>query len=155
IERGDVPDVEIAEVREDSRAVGPGDLFVAIKGQTVDGHQYVKQAAAQGARAVVVEEDVSCETAVIRVPSTKTALAKIAANRWGRPAEKLKLIGITGTNGKTTTAFLSEALSDGGVIGTVVYRYKDWVQPAPFTTPGPLELHATFAEMAKRGATHV
>ena len=152
---GDVPDVDIAEVREDSRAVGRGDLFVAVKGQTVDGHRYVAQAAAQGAAAVVVEEDVTCDVPVVRVPSTRVALAQIAANRWGRPAEKLRLVGVTGTNGKTTTAFLTEALTGGGVIGTVVYRYQDWVQPAPFTTPGPLELHATFAEMLRRGAKAV
>jgi UDP-N-acetylmuramoyl-L-alanyl-D-glutamate--2,6-diaminopimelate ligase len=150
-----VTDLDVGEVREDSRAVQPGDLFVAVKGQTVDGHRYLEQAAKQGAAAVVVEEDVSCETTVIRVASTRAALARIAANRYGRPAEKLKLVGVTGTNGKTTTAFLSEALTGGGVIGTVVYRYKEWVKPAPFTTPGPLELHATFAEMLALGCTHV
>src|SRR5438067_276082 len=103
---GNVADVEIAEVREDSRAVRKGDLFVAIKGQTADGHRYLAQAAAQGAAAVVVEEDVACDVPVVRVPSTRAALAEIAANRWGRPADRLKLIGVTGTNGKTTTAFL-------------------------------------------------
>jgi UDP-N-acetylmuramyl-tripeptide synthetase len=155
-----LPDVEIAEVREDSRAVGPGDLFVAVRGQTVDGHAYVQAAAKAGAAAVVAEAkaevgDVSREIPVVRVPSTRAALAEIAANRWGRPAEKLTLVGVTGTNGKTTTAFLGEALTGGGVIGTVVYRYKGHEKPAPFTTPGPLELHAIFAEMAAAGCTHV
>jgi UDP-N-acetylmuramyl-tripeptide synthetase len=150
-----LPDVEIAEVREDSRAVGPGDLFVAVKGQTVDGHAYLQQAAKQGAAAVVVEEDVACEIPLVRVPSTRVALAEIAANRWGRPADRLTLVGVTGTNGKTTTAFLAEALTAGGVIGTVVYRYHGDEKPAPFTTPGPLELHAVFAEMLAAGCTHV
>jgi UDP-N-acetylmuramyl-tripeptide synthetase len=152
---GEVPDIEIAEVREDSRAVKPGDLFVAVKGQTVDGHKFVEAAAKQGAAALIVEEEVSCETPVVRVKSTRTALAQVAANRWGRPADRLKLVGVTGTNGKTTTAFLAEALTGGGVIGTVVYRYQGHEKPAPFTTPGPLELHALFAEMLAAGCSAV
>ncbi len=154
---GDVADVEIAEVRDDSRAVEPGDLFVAVKGQTVDGHKYLAEVAARGARAVLVEEDVSCETLTLRVPSTRTALAQVAANRWGRPAASLTLVGITGTNGKTTTAFLAEALcgAAAGVIGTVVYRYHGVEKPAPFTTPAPLQLHQVLAEMRDAGCTHV
>jgi UDP-N-acetylmuramyl-tripeptide synthetase len=158
-----VEDVEIGEVRDDSRAVAPGDLFVAVRGETVDGHAYLAQAAARGARAAVVEADVSRETfggLRVRVPSTRQALARIAANRFGRPAEAMTLIGVTGTNGKTTTTFLAEALVRAaggrpGVLGTVVYRWAGRERPAPFTTPAPLELHATLAEMRASGCTHV
>src|SRR5262249_3845970 len=85
---------------------------------------------------------------------------QIAANRHGRPADALTLIGVTGTNGKTTTNFLAEAIARAaggtpGVIGTVVYRFGDQARPAPFTTPTPLELHATLAEMPAAGCAHV
>ena len=155
-------DVAIAEVRDDSRAVGRGDLFVATRGQTVDGHQFLQAAAARGAAALVVEDDVPAPAGVVRVRvrSSTRALAEIAANRWGRPAEALTMIAVTGTNGKTTTTFLAEALAraaggEPGVLGTVSYRYRDVVRAAPFTTPTPLVLHATLAEMRAAGVTHV
>jgi UDP-N-acetylmuramoyl-L-alanyl-D-glutamate--2,6-diaminopimelate ligase len=156
------PDVEIAEVRDDSRRVVAGDLFVAVRGQTVDGHSFVAAAAKQGARALVVEADVDVPSSVtvVRVPSAAKALGLIAANRWGRPADALTMLGVTGTNGKTTSTFLAEALvrasgGEPGVLGTVTYRYKDVSRAAPFTTPTPLELHATLAEMRDAGVTHV
>jgi UDP-N-acetylmuramyl-tripeptide synthetase len=157
----DGPALEIAEVRDDSRAVGPGDLFVALRGQTVDGHKYLGTAFAQGAAAALVEvKDPAVDGLQIVVPSTARALALVAANRYGRPAEAMKLIGVTGTNGKTTTTFLVEALlrasgARPGVIGTVSYRFGERSWPAPFTTPTPLELHKTLHEMRASGATHV
>src|SRR4029434_1080845 len=90
-------DLEIAEVRDDSRAVGPGDLFVALPGQTVDGHDFLRAAAERGARAAVVERDVPDSLfpgARVRVPSAACALGQIAANRFGRPAERLALVGV-------------------------------------------------------------
>jgi UDP-N-acetylmuramyl-tripeptide synthetase len=156
------PDGEIGDVRDDSRQVRAGDLFVAVRGQTVDGHEFVKTALAQGARAIVAEREVDAPptVTVVRVPSGAKALARIAANRWGRPAEALTMIGVTGTNGKTTSTFLAEALvraagGEPGVLGTVTYRYRDASRAAPFTTPTPLELHATLAEMRDAGVTHV
>jgi UDP-N-acetylmuramoyl-L-alanyl-D-glutamate--2,6-diaminopimelate ligase len=153
-------DPEIAEVRDDSRAVLPGDLFVAVRGETVDGHQYLRPAAERGAVAAVVEEALPFAGVRVLVPSTRAALGRIAANRFGRPAEALTMIGVTGTNGKTTTTFLVEGLAraaggEPGVIGTVAYRWGGATRPAPFTTPAPLELHATLAEMKKAGCTHV
>jgi UDP-N-acetylmuramoyl-L-alanyl-D-glutamate--2,6-diaminopimelate ligase len=156
------PDEEIAEVRDDSRLVQPGDLFVAVRGQTVDGHEYVATAVEKGARAIVVERDVDAPASVtvVRVASGAKALGVIAANRFGRPADALAMLGVTGTNGKTTSTFLIEALvraagGEPGVLGTVTYRYKDVSRAAPFTTPTPLELHATLAEMRAAGVTHV
>jgi UDP-N-acetylmuramoyl-L-alanyl-D-glutamate--2,6-diaminopimelate ligase len=165
VEGGAVGDVEVAEVRDDSRAVERGDLFVATRGQTVDGHQYLGAAAKKGAVAFVVDASHEPPPATlggvrVRVRSSRAALARIAANRWGRPAEALTLIGVTGTNGKTTTTFLVEALARSaggvpGVLGTVTYRWGDVVRAAPFTTPTPLTLHATLAEMRDAGVTHV
>jgi UDP-N-acetylmuramyl-tripeptide synthetase len=157
----DGPDVEISEVRDDSRAVAPGDLFVAVRGQTVDGHAFLDAVAQAGARAVVVDEEraVRAGVARARVASSSRALGRIAANRFGRPADALTLVGVTGTNGKTTTTFLAEALARElgvpGVVGTVSYRFRDVVRPAPFTTPSPLALHALLAEMRAAGVTHV
>jgi UDP-N-acetylmuramyl-tripeptide synthetase len=156
---GDVS-VEVAEVRDDSRAVAAGDLFVATRGQTVDGHAYLAAAAGRGAVAFVVEDDVATGGVRVRVRSTAAALARIAANRFGRPAEVLTLVAVTGTNGKTTTTFLAEALARAaggraGVLTTVTYRWPGVAREAPFTTPTPLVLHATLAEMRAAGVTHV
>jgi UDP-N-acetylmuramyl-tripeptide synthetase len=164
VERIEGPDVEVTEVRDDSRQIGTGDLFVAVRGQTVDGHDFLATEAQKGARAAVVERarDVSRETfggTLVYVPSGAQALARIAANRHQRPADALTMLGVTGTNGKTTSTFLVEALvraarGEPGVLGTVTYRYRDVSRPAPFTTPTPLELHATLAEMRAAKVTH-
>jgi UDP-N-acetylmuramyl-tripeptide synthetase len=153
-------DVEITDVRDDSRAVARGDLFVATRGQTVDGHAYVQSAAERGAVAFVVEDDVPTAGVRVRVRSAAAALGRIAANRFGRPADALTLIAITGTNGKTTTTFLSESLAragggEPGVLTTVTYRWRSVARAAPFTTPTPLTLHATLAQMRADGVTHV
>ncbi|HEX8950213.1 MAG TPA: UDP-N-acetylmuramoyl-L-alanyl-D-glutamate--2,6-diaminopimelate ligase, partial [Polyangia bacterium] len=155
-------DLEIGEVRDDSRAVAHGDLFVATRGQTVDGHDFLGAAAARGAVAAVVDADAAqgFPGVRVRVPSSTRALAIIAANRWGRPADAMTMVAVTGTNGKTTTTFLVEGLVRAaggvpGVLGTVEYRYGTVRYQAPFTTPTPLVLHATLAEMRAAGVTHV
>ena len=155
-------EVDVGEVRDDSRAVERGDLFVATRGQTVDGHDYLGAAAERGAVAAVVDDGAAQGFAGVRVrvPSSTRALATIAANRWGRPAEAMTMIAVTGTNGKTTTTFLAEGLARAaggkpGVIGTVTYRFGTTTYQAPFTTPTPLVLHKTLAEMRDAGVTHV
>ena len=155
-------DLEVGEVRDDSRAVARGDLFVATRGQTVDGHDYLGAAGERGAVAAVVDDGAAQGFAGVRVRvrSSTRALATIAANRWGRPADAMTLVAVTGTNGKTTTTFLVEGLVRAaggvpGVLGTVTYRYGSVVREAPFTTPTPLVLHATLAEMRAAGVTHV
>ena len=110
-----IADREIAEVRDDSRQVQAGDLFVALPGQSVDGHRFVADAAARGAAAAVVEHPVPLPQAPdsfiqLQVKSAAQALAILAANRYGRPADVLTLVGVTGTNGKTTTNFLVESI---------------------------------------------
>src|SRR5262245_15671842 len=110
-------DIEVAEVRDDSRAVGPGDLFVALPGRTVDGHAYLAEVARRGAAAAVVEQEVADEVfpgTRVRVASARHALALLASRRHGDPWRAMRMIAVTGTNGKTTTTFLLEAMLTAG-----------------------------------------
>ncbi len=157
------PAVEVRAVRSDSREVGPGDVFVAVKGLRSDGHAFVATAIERGAAAVVVErEDVARDLAVpvVVVRSGAIALGVMTGRVLGDPAAAMTLIGITGTNGKTTTTFLIEAILAAagkrvGVIGTVSYRWPGTTVDAPYTTPTPQVLHETFAAMRDAGCTHV
>lgn len=153
------PDTEINEVRYDSRAVQPGDLFVAIRGYATDGHQYIGKALEQGAAAIVCEEAPAGTPAVV-VENARRALAEIAANRFGHPADSMTMLGVTGTNGKTTTTYLvKHMLEDAGhkvgLIGTNQNLIGDEVVETERTTPESYELHALFARMRDAGCTHV
>ena len=153
------PDTEINEVRYDSRAVRPGDLFVAIRGYATDGHQYIGKALEQGAAAIVCEEAPAGVPAVV-VENARRALAEIAANRFGHPADSMTMLGVTGTNGKTTTTYLvKHMLEDAGhkvgLIGTNQNLIGDEVVETERTTPESYELHALFARMRDAGCTHV
>ena len=152
-------DLEIREVRYDSRAVQAGDLFVAIRGFATDGHQYISKALEQGAVAVVCEEAPAGVPAVV-VENARQALAEIAANRFGHPADSMVMLGVTGTNGKTTTTYLvKHMLEDAGhkvgLIGTNQNLIGDEVIETERTTPESYELHALFARMRDAGCTHV
>lgn len=152
-------DLEIREVRYDSRAVQTGDLFVAIRGFATDGHQYIGKAIEQGAVAVVCEEAPAGVPAVV-VENARQALAEIAANRFGHPADSMVMMGVTGTNGKTTTTYLvKHMLEDAGhkvgLIGTNQNLIGDEVIETERTTPESYELHALFARMRDAGCTHV
>ena len=153
------PDTEINEVRYDSRAVQPGDLFVAIRGYATDGHQYIGKALEQGAAAIVCEEAPAGAPAVV-VENARRALAEIAANRFGHPADSMTMLGVTGTNGKTTTTYLvKHMLEDAGhkvgLIGTNQNLIGDEVVETERTTPESYELHALFARMRDAGCTYV
>ena len=152
-------DLEIHEVRYDSRAVQPGDLFVAIRGYATDGHKYIDKALAQGAAAIVCEQAPAGIPAVV-VENSRRALAEIAANRFGHPADSMVMLGVTGTNGKTTTTYLvKHILEDAGhkvgLIGTNQNLIGDEVIETERTTPESYELHALFARMRDAGCTHV
>ena len=152
-------DLEIREVRYDSRAVQAGDLFVAIRGFATDGHQYIDKALEQGAVAVVCEEAPAGVPAVV-VENARQALAEIAANRFGHPADGMVMLGVTGTNGKTTTTYLvKHMLEDAGhkvgLIGTNQNLIGDEAIETERTTPESYELHALFARMRDAGCTHV
>lgn len=140
----------------DSRKIKPGDLFVALAGEHVDGHRYVSRAQAQGAIGAVVENiqpEIEEEKFLqLKVPSTKKAIAQLASAWYGHPAQGLILCAITGTNGKTTTSFLLEALLANtshrvGLLGTVVYRYPGHSESATLTTPDALTFHRLLATM--------
>ncbi len=160
-----LPDVEITNVAYDSREVTTGSLFVAISGSKTDGHAYIHEAISRGANAVMMQNGFKLDSMpsglhVIRVPNTRLALARIAEAFYGNATGKLCLVGITGTNGKTTTSFLVESILktkglSTGVIGTVNYRFGCEVMKAPFTTPESLELQKLLRRMVDQEITHV
>ncbi|MGD8893923.1 MAG: Mur ligase family protein, partial [Desulfobacterales bacterium] len=154
------PDPEISSVHYRAQDVKPGGLFVAIKGFSADGHDFIDDALARGALAIITQKPVRKKSIVIEVENTRNALAKISDRFYSNPSKKLYLIGITGTNGKTTTAFLienllSEAGIKVGVIGTLTYRYSGKTFQNPMTTPESSDLQKILAEMLKSGITHV
>ncbi|PWU17217.1 MAG: UDP-N-acetylmuramoyl-L-alanyl-D-glutamate--2,6-diaminopimelate ligase, partial [Candidatus Rokuibacteriota bacterium] len=153
----------VTGVASDSRKVMPGNVFVAVPGLKQDGRHYVGQALERGATAVVVEGGdplPASSTARILVPSAREALAGMADAYFGHPSRALTVVGITGTNGKTTTSLLANTLLAAlghttGLIGTIEYRIGAEVRPAGQTTPEALELQSLFAEMVARGVSAV
>jgi UDP-N-acetylmuramoyl-L-alanyl-D-glutamate--2,6-diaminopimelate ligase len=149
-------DREIAGISYDSRRVTPGMVFVAIPGQKTDGHEFISTAIDRGATAVICEKNgfVSPRATKIKVADAREALARAAAAYYQHPSRKLKVIGVTGTNGKTTVAFmikqiLQEAGVNCGLIGTVRYEIGERVIPAQRTTPEALEIQQMMAQMLR------
>ncbi len=152
---------EINGIAYHSKQVGKDFLFAAIRGAEVDGHRFVHEAIERGAEVVVLEEEqeVSNRTLIL-VPDSRRALAKISSNFYGEPSSRVILIGITGTNGKTTTTYLLESIFkkagwNVGVIGTINYRFGQKTAPAPNTTPESLDLQRILWEMVGEGTSHV
>ena len=153
----------VTGVASDSRKVKRGDLFVAVPGSTLDGRRFIPDAISRGASAVVSEplgdSNHSIGVPCLIVPNARKAIAQIAANAFGRPADRLKSIGVTGTNGKTTISFLIQFLvglkHPTGIVGTVHYDDGKKKCAAHQTTPGPLELHERLSRMRTNGLTHV
>jgi UDP-N-acetylmuramoyl-L-alanyl-D-glutamate--2,6-diaminopimelate ligase len=153
---------DIIGITEDSRRITPGMLFVAVRGTREDGHAYIADAVRRGAAAVAAEDaPTSLPTTVVRVSSSRRALADFAARFWGHPARDLKLIGFTGTFGKTSTsAILRDLLAAGGarpgVLGSLGARYQDFHDDAGgLTTPAPLEMHRALRGLRDAGADTV
>jgi UDP-N-acetylmuramoyl-L-alanyl-D-glutamate--2,6-diaminopimelate ligase len=145
-----------------TREVTRGGVFVAIPGTRTDGHEFVPQALARGARVLVVEKpcDAPPGVSVLMVPSARIALAALANRFFAFPSHRLTIVGVTGTNGKTTTTYLLESILAAagnrvGVIGTVNIRYPGTVIPAPVTTPESLDLQRFLSDMLQAGVTHV
>ncbi len=152
----------IAGICYDSRQVEKGSLFICVKGTRSDGHDFVNDALSRGAAGIVAEAEAPAgfPVAFVRVADTRAALAAIAAGFYDHPASRLELIGITGTNGKTTTSLLIESILrcagySPGVLGTLAYRWSGRQIPAPMTTPESLDLQRIFFEMLNDGVSHV
>jgi UDP-N-acetylmuramoyl-L-alanyl-D-glutamate--2,6-diaminopimelate ligase len=157
--RGDMGgDPDVARVTGDSREVVPGAVFFALPGADRDGHDFVADAARRGAVAVVAERAVACApAALLLVPSARRAMAIAAASFHGRPGDALALAAVTGTNGKTTVAWLVEACARAagvpvGMLGTVTHRWPGAERPAGHTTPESTTIQALLAEMRAAGA---
>jgi UDP-N-acetylmuramoyl-L-alanyl-D-glutamate--2,6-diaminopimelate ligase len=155
-------DIDITGLTADSRAVKKGSLFVAVKGSNEDGHRYVADAIRRGAHALLVEqgEGPFGGVTLIRVPDTRAALSELASRFYHYPAHDLNLIGITGTNGKTTTSYLlekilKEAGREVGVIGTINYRFRDTCRGASLTTPEVTDLMSMIREMRDADVTDI
>lgn len=152
---------EIGKVCYDNRKVSKNDLFVCVKGFSVDGHTFAEKATENGATVVVCEDEVKVleGVTVIKVDNTRIALAKIASNYYGNPSKKLKVIGITGTNGKTTSSYiirdvLTKTGNKVGLIGTIANYIGDKKFKTERTTPESLELQELFKQMVDEGANY-
>ena len=154
-------DCTVTSITDDSRAVIPGSLFVAVRGERVDGHQFVSQAIAAGAVAVIAQESVNAGLLpIVRVADSRKALGLVGSRFYGDPSAHLTMVGVTGTNGKTTTTYLCKALLEGvgrnvGLMGTVAYQIGSETIPATHTTPGALEFQGLLAKMRRAGLDSV
>ncbi|MCA9551508.1 MAG: UDP-N-acetylmuramoyl-L-alanyl-D-glutamate--2,6-diaminopimelate ligase [Myxococcales bacterium] len=164
-DRRGIFDAEISGLSADSRRVGPGQLFVAVRGVSQDGHDHIPEALRRGALGVMGEAwpesaDEIARANVVLVPNARRALALAAANFYGQPSRKLLVAGVTGTNGKTTVTYVLESIIRAaskkvGVIGTVDCRYGNKTLPLAHTTPDAVTLQATLGEMVDAGVSHV
>ena len=153
------PETEVTGLYYDSREVRPGGAFFALRGQSVDGHRFVEQAAAAGAAVVFLEEDLVLPPGVagIWVEDTRRAMALAAAAFYGDPTAAMPVVGVTGTNGKTTTTYLVENILRAGgrrpaVLGTINYRFGSRLCPSRHTTPEAVDLLRTVADFRQAGA---
>ncbi len=154
-------DPDVSGLEYDSRRVKPGDAFVAMRGESSDGNQFIDKAIAAGSVAVVSDsasEKPRQGVAWAQVPHGRRALARLSANFYKRPAERLSVVGVTGTNGKSTTAYLVESIFSAAgrksaLVGTIEYHVAGKILPAPHTTPEALELNQIFHEALGQGAT--
>jgi UDP-N-acetylmuramoyl-L-alanyl-D-glutamate--2,6-diaminopimelate ligase len=154
--------VDVTGIAFDSRKVQPGFLFVAVKGTAVDGHDFIEKAVALGATAIMAEklpDTLSDSVVYISVKNTAQALGIVASNFYGNPSEKIRLVGVTGTNGKTTTATLLYQLFKQhhyrvGLISTVENRLDEIVVSSTHTTPDPIQLNMLLQQMVEAGCSH-
>ncbi|NGU66253.1 UDP-N-acetylmuramoyl-L-alanyl-D-glutamate--2,6-diaminopimelate ligase [Clostridium perfringens] len=152
---------KVQNIRYDNRKIEQGDAFVCVKGFKVDGHSFIGDAIKKGARVLIVQEEVSVQEdiTIIKVKDTRKALAVMSSNYFGNPKDKLKIIGITGTNGKTTSAFIIKSILEKagfmtGLIGTIANYIGNKKVDAVRTTPESYELHELFKNMVDAGVEY-
>ena len=150
--------VEISGVTDDSRKVTNSNLFVCVKGPVADGHDYAQKALDSGAAVIITEKDLKINNQII-VEDTHKVLAEVCANWFGNPQKKLKIIGVTGTNGKTSVSYMLKAIFENcgyktGLLGTVQNMIGDEAYPSKNTTPGVFELYSLFAKMVDAGCEY-
>ena len=161
LEQNADPELELTGVSYDSRSTAPGELFAAISGYATDGHRFIPAALARGAACVLCEHDMPEHTPWVRVRDARAALAQLGCNWFGHPAERLCMIGVTGTNGKTTVTCLVKHVLEQtlgakvGLIGTIENRIGDTVLPTERTTPESFALQGLLRQMLDAGCTHV
>ncbi len=156
-------DIEVKNIQINSKKVEPGDVFAAIKGTVTDGHQFIEKAIESGAVAIVCEEipsDKKAGVVYVQAKDSAEATAYMAHNFFGKPSEMMRVVGVTGTNGKTTIATLLYKLFTVlgykcGLLSTVEYHIGDRIVPATHTTPDVISLNALLKQMANEGCTHV
>lgn len=153
-------DIEVTGISTDSRTLQGGELFIAVRGGSVDGHEFIEQARTRGAAAFVVGRPVPGALPVIVVPDTAAAAASAAKTFFDDPAARIKLVGVTGTNGKTSTSFLLQSilmrsLGQTGIIGTIGFGSEDSLQAATHTTPATVDLYRIIADFRRRGCAAV
>ncbi|MGB7588679.1 MAG: Mur ligase family protein, partial [Solirubrobacterales bacterium] len=150
------PSVEIEALVYDSRKVSPRALFFCVRGEKADGHDFASRAVEAGATGLVVERELELDVTQVVVPDARAAMAPFAARFWGDPTAELKVVGITGTNGKTTTAFLVREILEAagmrcGLLGTVKQIVGGVEEDVERTTPEAIDLQATFRRMLDGG----
>src|SRR5882762_4692429 len=148
--------VEVTNLAYDSRKAGPGTLFFCVVGEKRDGHEFAAQVIDAGAVGLVVERELEVAVPQVVVPSARAAMASFAAAFWGDPTAELKVVGVTGTNGKTTTAYLIREILEAagvqtGLMGTVKQVVGGEEEPVERTTPEGIDLQETFRRMIEGG----
>lgn len=157
---GDFNGIDIKKLCCDTSEVTENSMFFCLEGSTLDGHNFAQSAVNNGASVLVCERKLEIDIPQIIVDSTRKTMAQFASNFYGNPKEKLKIIGVTGTNGKTTTTYIIKSILENagkkvGLIGTIGVVISDCDLPATLTTPDPINLHQIFATMVKNEVEYV